>query len=243
MSASQPGLGLRVLCVDDDDEIREMLGAILRGEGYDVALAASATDGLARLAERQWHLVVTDYRLPDHDGGWMLREALSRGLLRQTESLIITAGALPADAGHFRVFKKPLDVDDFLDKVSLILAPARAAEVETARDDLIRSHGELRGKSARRIELVLYISSASPSSLKALRNLQRLLADFEPSHVVFNLADLSRELPESADEDRIAFTPTLVKKYPEPRVWILGDLEESRVVLDLLAQCGVERKR
>jgi CheY-like chemotaxis protein len=237
-------LGLRILCVDDDDEIREMLGAIFQGEGYDVSLAATAREALQSLSERHHHLVITDYRLPDDNGAWMLREAAARGLLRDTEALIITAGPTPPDASNVRVYKKPLDVDDFVAKVDLILAPAREAEVDKARRNLATmNQPAARHVSTRRIEFTLYISTASPSSLKALRNLQRLLEEFEPRHVVLNVCDLSREMPPSVDEDRIAFTPTLVKRFPEPRAWILGDLEDSKVVTDLMVHSGVERKK
>ena len=92
-----------------------------------------------------------------------------------------------------------------------------------------------------RIDFTLYISASSPSSLKALRNLRGLLADYADRQVRFTVHDLSQA--PAAEEDRIAFTPTLVKRWPDPKVWVLGDLDEPDVVTDLLAHCGVERKR
>jgi hypothetical protein len=38
----------------------------------------------------------------------------------------------------------------------------------------------------------------------------------------------------------VVFTPTLVKRRPEPRAWILGDLSDPAVVTDLLHMCGIE---
>lgn len=237
-------LGLRILCVDDDDEIRELLGELFRGEGYDVTLAASAAEALAKLEGGAFHLVITDYRLPDQTGAWMLREAEARGYLRGAEAIIITAGPAPLDAGSHRVFRKPLDVDDFLARVEMLLAPARSAELDRARHALSASaQPALTSWGTRRVEFVLYISSASHSSLKALRNMQRLLGAYEPSQVLFKVCDLSRELPPSAEEDRIAFTPTLIKRYPEPITWILGDLDDIQVVDDLMAIAGVEKRK
>ena len=94
-----------------------------------------------------------------------------------------------------------------------------------------------------RIELTLYISTSSPSSLKALRNLQTLLSEYDGRQIGLTICDLSREGAVTAEEDRIAFTPTLVKRNPEPKVWILGDLAEPDLVVDLLAHSGVERIR
>ena len=46
----------------------------------------------------------------------------------------------------------------------------------------------------------------------------------------------------AAKIDRVAFTPTLVKRYPEPRMWLLGTLRETDLVADLLRVCGVDAK-
>jgi hypothetical protein len=40
----------------------------------------------------------------------------------------------------------------------------------------------------------------------------------------------------------VAFTPTLVKRYPEPRMWLLGNLRDTALVADLLRVCGVDAK-
>jgi hypothetical protein len=46
----------------------------------------------------------------------------------------------------------------------------------------------------------------------------------------------------AGEEDRIAFTPTLVKRFPEPKMWVLGNLRESEILVDMLRVCGVESK-
>jgi len=89
----------------------------------------------------------------------------------------------------------------------------------------------------------LYISEASTSSLRALRNLQVLLEGYEPSQVDLHVVDLSKERPPSFDEDRITFTPTLVRRTPEPRVYLLGTLENLQTVTDLLSDAKVERRK
>jgi CheY-like chemotaxis protein len=237
------GLGLRVLCVEDDEQVLSVLGALLENEGYEVASAVTAEAGLAHLSSRQFHLVVTDYWLPDRTGAWLLNEASSRGLLGNTPVLVITAEHRPQGVENLTVLRKPLDLDDFLAVVYDSMHPAREKEVEKAVQDMKRNFTREGVDSPVRIELALYISASSPSSLKALRNVTRLLGDHDPAQVRFNTYDLSREHVPCADEDRIAFTPTLVKRWPEPKVWILGDLDDIRMVSDLLSHCGVEQKR
>jgi hypothetical protein len=53
------------------------------------------------------------------------------------------------------------------------------------------------------------------------------------------VCDLVRD-PFAGEADRIAFTPTLVKRYPEPRMWVLGNLREPEILADLLRVCGVD---
>jgi DNA-binding response OmpR family regulator len=237
------GLGLRVLCVEDDEQVLSILAALLETEGYEVATAATAEAGLAHLASRKFHLVVTDYWLPDRTCAWMLSEASSRGILLDTPVLVITAEHRPQGVENLTILRKPLDLDDFLAIVHESMQPVREKEVEKAVQDMERSFPREGAGNSVRIDLALYISASSPSSLKALRNVNRLLAEYDPAQVRLDTYDLSKEHVPSADEDRIAFTPTLVKRWPEPKMWVLGDLEDATVLADLLGHAGVERNR
>jgi two-component system response regulator FlrC len=58
----------KLLVVDDDPGFSRLLEAILRGEGYDVDIAGSVEAALQLAARVQYHLVISDVRLPDGDG-------------------------------------------------------------------------------------------------------------------------------------------------------------------------------
>ena len=92
-----------------------------------------------------------------------------------------------------------------------------------------------------RIELVLYTAGHSPASMRALRQMKNLLARYESSQVDFKVFDLKEGRPASAEEDRILLTPTLVQRSPLPRTWVVGDLEDTTLVADLLDHSGIER--
>jgi hypothetical protein len=68
--------------------------------------------------------------------------------------------------------------------------------------------------------------------------MEEVLAEFDASQVRYEVCDLLRHAA-SAERDRVVFTPTLVKRAPAPRSWILGDLTDDEVVRDLLGMCGV----
>ena len=65
--------GQRILVVDDEREIRESVRLILTKEGYETETAESARQALEKLEGERYHLVLTDFRMPDLDGLELLR--------------------------------------------------------------------------------------------------------------------------------------------------------------------------
>ncbi len=237
-----PSLGLRVLYVEDDPDIREALQEVLEAAGYHVTVASKAGEGLEALRREQFHLVITDYNLPDFDGARMLALAAETGLLN-CESLVLTGASHLDGTAGYRVIRKPIDVDKFLFRLHEILAPVRDRELLRTKENLQRTQQKEEGQKGVKVDLTLYISEASPASLRALRNLEKLLANYERSQVRLSVVDLSKERPPSFDEDRIAFTPTLVKRFPSPRAYYLGTLDHFQAVTDLLNDMQVDQKR
>lgn len=233
-------LGLNILCIEDDPDTCEVIAELLRREGYEVGVASTAKEALDALASTTFHLVISDYMLPDKSGTEMLREATASGLLQDVPVMLFTAHPSPDKLPGMVLVKKPLAVDMFLRTVYDILAPAREMEMEKAKQKFEATFPD---GDTPKAEFILYLSASSPASLRALRNMQELLASYDVKQVRFHVVDLAKESPASADEDRIAFTPTLVQRKPEPRTWILGDLHNIQVVADLLAYAGVEKKQ
>lgn len=89
--------------------------------------------------------------------------------------------------------------------------------------------------SPAQVGLVLYVSSASSHSQRAVEVLKAVLENCEPGMVSLTVLDLSHE-PHAGADDRIAYTPTLVKVFPEPRAWVVGNLDNPQVVLDMLGE-------
>jgi hypothetical protein len=167
----------------------------------------------------------------------MLREAHRSGLLGGAATLIVTAHPDPEGVGEVKLVRKPLDLEKFLLQVRSIFdsLPARAQPAAAAPDPLAAP----RPDEAEPIELRLYVSPGSAASLKARRTMERLLENVRAAHISFEVFDLALE-PERAETDKVVFTPTLVKRAPEPRAWIVGDLSDPAVVADLIHMCGIE---
>jgi two-component system phosphate regulon response regulator OmpR len=123
----------RILIVDDDASVREMLTRVLAGEGYLVWAAANGTAALEIAAAAKVDLVLLDLNLPGKSG-WDTFERLTveNPLLAV---IIVTARsnqlftALSAGAGA--LLEKPLDFPKLLQTISRLLA--EPAELRVAR--------------------------------------------------------------------------------------------------------------
>ena len=126
MHPVRSGLNVKILLVEDNEDIREGLTDLLESEGYSVCGSGTAEEGLARLRSDSFHLVITDYMLPGQNGDWMLEQAEREHRLRGTSALMITAHPRVKPPAGVRLMHKPLDIDDFLRVVYESITPLRA---------------------------------------------------------------------------------------------------------------------
>jgi two-component system OmpR family response regulator len=100
---------LHLLVVDDDREIRALLGDYLKKNGYRVSLAADGKQMRTLLEESRIDLVVLDLMLPGEDGLSLCRDLRTRSNL---PVLMLTAKSDPFD----RVIGLEMGADDYLAK-------------------------------------------------------------------------------------------------------------------------------
>src|SRR5271165_2207847 len=121
-----------VLIIDDEAAIRESLQTLLDLEGYEVETANDGNEGLARLADRPFDLVLLDFALPERNG----IEVLSDIRERDTELpvIMITAYGTVENAvnamkgGATNFIKKPWDNEKLLADVRAAVGRRRAEE-------------------------------------------------------------------------------------------------------------------
>jgi two-component system, OmpR family, response regulator len=109
----------RVLVVDDDEAIRDLLDLALTEEGYTVRQAADGREALSMARSWRPDLIVLDVRMAELDGWGFLREH-RRGGISGAEILVLTAGTdaeRRAEDFGVPVLLKPFDLDDLLDRV------------------------------------------------------------------------------------------------------------------------------
>ncbi|MBD2066169.1 response regulator [Leptolyngbya sp. FACHB-671] len=119
-----PLAGLTVLLVEDEPDIAELFTFILEEYGAEVILARSALEALGELGQRRPDILVSNVRLPQEDGRWLIEQ------IRQLEG---TWGELPAiavtsytresnaenalEAGFQHFMSKPLDADELVQEI------------------------------------------------------------------------------------------------------------------------------
>lgn len=89
--------GLRVLVVDDDEDVREILRLSLEHLGVRVALARSAREALDEIERAIPDVLLSDLAMPEEDGCALIRRVRERGPGRGAE---LKAAAVTAQGGH-----------------------------------------------------------------------------------------------------------------------------------------------
>jgi DNA-binding response OmpR family regulator len=219
LSTSRP----RILVVDDDDDLREVLALSLSQDGYDIRQAGGTEAALGALRQGGFDLLITDYELPDGTGAQLLRTAAGERLLRDCAVLVVTGHPEPEGVGAAPVISKPFDLDALRRQVRHIVE-------RSAVPDAAASPSAPQG-----IDLVLYVTHGSPPSKIAERNLRQILERASGAAVHLEVRDVGQR-PRDAERDRILFVPTLVVRCSPP-VWVVGALRNPAALLGILALC------
>ncbi len=130
----EPASKPRILIVDDEPSMREMLRIVLRRDGYEVLVAENGRRALGLLREQQVDLLLSDIRMPDVTGVDVLRAAKDSN--RDVVAFMMTAFASTDTAveamrlGAVDYFTKPFNMDELRLKVRQHLesSPDQAGE-------------------------------------------------------------------------------------------------------------------
>src|SRR5712664_2097281 len=159
-----------VLIIDDEAAIRESLETLLELEGYSVESAATADQGLSRIGERPFDLVLLDLALPDRNGLDLLTELHAHD--PELSVIMITAygtveNAVKAmQAGATNFVQKPWDNEKLLADVRIAVGRHRteAENVQLKRAMKQRYNFEhIVGKSEPMLKIFDLVAQVAPS--------------------------------------------------------------------------------
>jgi two-component system response regulator HydG len=165
----------RILLVEDDPEMLDLVREHLEGEGHAVVAVGHGVEAITRLREEEFDVVLTDLRLPDADGMEVLR--VSHATRRDVPVILITAFGTIETAiqairqGAYDFVTKPFA----LDEISLLVS--KAWEARRLREENRRLREEvagryrlhnLLGKSPAMQSVFALIKQAAPSEVNVL---------------------------------------------------------------------------
>jgi DNA-binding NtrC family response regulator len=159
-----------ILVVDDELDIREGLELLLTSEGYAVDLAQNATEGLHKMENRGYDLVLLDLMMPDRSGMDVLHEV--RGHDRETPIFMITAyGSVEAAVNALKLgandyFSKPWDNEKLLIEIDRMIARRRLEFENTHLKRALKqrySFPNIIGKSERMVRMLDLVGQVATS--------------------------------------------------------------------------------
>ena len=116
---------VRILVVDDEEQIAQLLSGVLRGEGHEAEYVTDGEAALGRLKKQSYDLLVTDLRMPKMNGMRLIEQA--KALDPDVDTLIMTAYASADTAvdalrqGVSDYLSKPFGVDQVKEAIGKCL--------------------------------------------------------------------------------------------------------------------------
>jgi len=189
-----------ILIVDDEAEIRESLGEILKEDGYAVTSTATASEALVLLRDASYDVMLLDIWLPDRDGLDVLTEVGSLAIESTPEVIIISGHGTIETAvratklGAFDFLEKPLSIDRTL---ILLKNAVQARRLRSENQEFKR-------------QLLMHVPITGESvSIKALRQQIKLMAPTNGRVLIYGESGSGKELiaraihSESLRSDRV----------------------------------------
>ncbi|MBF0486937.1 MAG: sigma-54-dependent Fis family transcriptional regulator [Nitrospirae bacterium] len=163
----------KILVVEDEKSMNDILKLLLEGEGYDVVSAYDGREGLEILKKDIFDIVITDIKMPVGSGYEILKGV--RELSPETMVLMITAFGTTEDAieamksGAYDYINKPFKIDE----IRLIVKNALerrllSREVKNLRSQVVFTFEKVAGKSKAIRDLLLSLPKVAESNANVL---------------------------------------------------------------------------
>lgn len=145
-----------VLLIDDDDDVRESVGRLLRSAGWNTELFSSAQDFLTRPPFAGTGCILLDISMPEMTGpqlhGWIRENGISLPVIYLSGRCDVPSSVLAMKHGAMDVLEKPADADVLLDAIAGAVEQHSLHKLRRDAKDEI--HDRLASLSAREREVM-----------------------------------------------------------------------------------------
>jgi two-component system OmpR family response regulator len=171
---NQSNSGHRILVVDDESSISDLISTSLRFVGFDVRTAATGSEALTVAEEFKPHALILDVMLPDLDGFEVCRqirnEGLSVGVLFLTAKDGMEDKVAGLTIGGDDYMTKPFSLEELVARVRALLRRIGVTEIE-ANDEKIRFADLELDEATHEVHRAGHILDLSPTEFLLLRYL------------------------------------------------------------------------
>jgi two-component system OmpR family response regulator len=160
----------RVLIVDDEPNIRDLLATSLRFAGYEIQTAANGAQAVAAVIESEPDIILLDVMLPDMNGFSVTKKLRGSGI--QAPILFLTARDDVEDkitgltVGGDDYLTKPFSLDEVVARIQAILRRTKTVDAETA---VIDAGAVVINQDAHEVTIEGKLVDLSPTEYKLLR--------------------------------------------------------------------------
>ena len=160
----------RVLIVDDEPNIRDLLATSLRFAGYEIQTAANGAQAVSAVTESEPDIILLDVMLPDMNGFSVTKKLRSSGI--QAPILFLTARDDVEDkitgltVGGDDYLTKPFSLDEVVARIQAILRRTKTVDAESA---VIDAGAVVINQDAHEVTIEGKLVDLSPTEYKLLR--------------------------------------------------------------------------
>lgn len=222
--STQPIEAPRVLVVDDEKVIREILADFLTLEGFKVTTAPDGAVALERLEKEPYHMVISDLKMPNMGGLELLEHIQSDH--RDVLAVIMTGFGTVETAieamkkGAYDYILKPFKVEEVVHIVHRGIEKQRLISENIRLKEIISLH-----ELSEQLQTSLSLSEVIDSALKAA--MENVVCDFAGIYLADEADDDLKLVGHMIDDD----APPGVDEGRLNLDTLLGELEEKKLVL------------
>jgi len=118
---------MKILAIDDEQDLLELLKVFLTSEGHEYVGVLSGQEGLKKIKDEKFDIVILDLAMPDFSGVDVIDALIKDGLMGKQKVVIFTASSATEkeftpllEKGVYSVIKKPLDFDNLSEHIKKI---------------------------------------------------------------------------------------------------------------------------
>ena len=118
---------MKILAIDDEQDLLDLLKVFLTSEGHEYLGVPTGQEGLKKIKDEKFDLVILDLAMPDFSGEDVIDALVKDGLMGKQKVVIFTASSATEkeygpllEKGISEIIKKPLDFDILLEHIKKI---------------------------------------------------------------------------------------------------------------------------